>query len=136
MGREVGPKNSTDRDRCSTVLLSRNGFQDYRNKTRSEQARGRQREGRQVGKGQETGKQTGRQGLDNRRVVRQARGQQQEGSQADEEQETGKQTGRQGLDDRRVVRQARGLKQAGSALKNSSGVAGKLCEYERRSGRD
>ena len=120
----------------STVLLSRNGIQDYRNKTRSEQARGRQRKGRQVGEEQETGKQTDRQGLDNRRVVRQARGRQREGRQAGEEQETGKQTGRQGLDDRRLVSQARGRNQAGSALKNSSGVAGKLCEYERRSGRD
>jgi hypothetical protein len=84
----------------STLLLSRNGIQDYRNKTRSEQARGRQREGRQVGEGQETGKQTDRQRLDKRWVVRQARGRQREGRQADEEQETGKQTGRQGLDDR------------------------------------
>ena len=75
------------------VLLSRNGIQDYRNKTRSEQATGRQREGRQVGEGQETGQQTGRQGLDNRRVVRQARGRLREGRQAGEEQETGKQTG-------------------------------------------
>ena len=39
-----------------------------------QQARGRQREGRQVGEEQETGKQTGQQGLDDRRVVRQARG--------------------------------------------------------------
>ena len=83
MGREVGPKNSTDRDQSwnsSTVLLFRNGIQDYRKKTRSEQARGRQREDRQVGEGQEIGKQTGRQGLDNRQVVRQARGRKQVGS--------------------------------------------------------
>ena len=106
MGREVGPKENTDQDQCwnsSTVWLSRNGIQDYRNKTKSEHARGRQREGRQVGEGQETGKQTDRQRLDKRRVVRQARGRQREGRQADEEQETGKQTGRQGLDDRWVV---------------------------------
>ena len=41
---------------------------------------GRQREGRQAGEEQETGEQTGRQGLDNRRVVRQARVREQAGS--------------------------------------------------------
>ena len=45
-----------------------------------QQVRGRQREGRQAAEEQETGKQTGRQGLDNRRVVRQARVRKQAGS--------------------------------------------------------
>ena len=37
------------------------------------QARGRYQEGRQAGEEPETGEQTGRRGLDNRRVIRQAR---------------------------------------------------------------
>ena len=48
MGREVGPKNSTDRDQrsnSSTVVLSKTGIQAYRRQTRGEQAKGSGTEG-------------------------------------------------------------------------------------------
>ena len=48
MGREVGPKNSTDRDQrwnSSTVLLTKTGNQAYWRQTRGEQAEGSGTEG-------------------------------------------------------------------------------------------
>ena len=80
MGREVGPKNSTDREQCSTF----NGFiVQKRNPRLPEQDKER------AGKGLATGGQTGRRGAGNGEAARPAGTRQQAGGQTGEGSVTG-----------------------------------------------